>query len=76
MIPGTSPAVLTTPYGNIQLRYEDSTGAARYSDNLPIRVVSGSIVRQDPRLEVKGVIYSRRPDIAGIRLVPLRARRM
>lgn len=75
-IPGTSPAVLTTPYGNIQLRYEDSTGAARYSDNLPIRVVSGSIVRQDPRLTVKGVIYSRRPDIAGIRLVPLRARRM
>lgn len=75
-VPGTSPAVLTTPYGNVQLRYEDSTGATRYSDNLPIRVVSGSIVRQDPRLTVKGVLYSRRPDIGGIRLVPLRARRV
>lgn len=76
MVPGTSPAVLTTPYGNIQLRYEDGTGATRYSDNLPIRVVSGSIIRQDPRLTVKGVIYSRRPDIGGIRLIPLRARRV
>jgi hypothetical protein len=75
-IPGTSPAVLTTPYGNVQLRYEDGTGATRYSDNLPIRVVSGSIVRQDPRLTVKGVLYSRRPDVGGIRLVPLRARRV
>lgn len=75
-IPGTSPAVLTTPYGNVQLRYEDGTGATRYSDNLPIRVVSGSILRQDTRLTVKGVVYSRRPDIGGIRLTPLRVRRM
>lgn len=74
-VPGTSPRVLTTPYGNVQLRYEDSTGATRYSDNLPIRVVSGSIIRQEPSLKVKGVLYSRRPDVGGIRLVPLRSTR-
>jgi len=73
-VPGTAPLVLTTPYGNVQLRLEGE-GGTLYSDNLPIRVVSGSIVRQDPALKVKGVLYSRRPDVSGIRLTPIRAKR-
>lgn len=73
-VPGTDPQVLTTPYGNVQLEYRTEGGLILFSDNLPIRVVSGSIVRQDTNLKVEAVRYQKRPDVSTIRLTPVRAR--
>lgn len=73
-IPGTDPRVLTTPYGNVQLEYRTDGGLILFSDNLPIRVVSGSIIRQDTNLKVEAIRYQKRPDVSSIRLTPVRAR--
>lgn len=71
---GKNPRALITPYGNIQLKHETDTGADFWSDNLPIKAESGSIIRSEASLKVRAVSYNIRPDVGGITLIPIRAK--
>lgn len=75
VVPGPFPRPLLTAYGNVALRFEDGTGREFWGDNLTIRAESGSVMRSDASLRVRGVRYTKRPDIGGITLLPIRAQR-
>jgi hypothetical protein len=75
-IPNTSPRVFPHVVGNVGLRYESAGGLQIYSD--PARILSeqGSVFREDSSLKVTGVIYNYLPELGGIRLTPIRARKV
>lgn len=74
-VPKTSPLVMVTTYGNIQLVYRTEGGLKLYENNLPIKVESGSVYKSVDSFAVIGVAYSKRPDVGRIRLTPIRARK-
>jgi len=71
IVQDTNPDVFFTPLGNVQLVY-DVNGSDRFSDNLPIRAASGTIIRNDASLKVRAVRFNKRPDVGGITLTPIR----
>ena len=71
IVQNTNPDVFFTPLGNVQLVY-DVNGNNRFSDNLPIRAASGTIIRDDASLKVRAVRFNKRPDVSGITLTPIR----
>jgi len=71
IVQDTNPDVFFTPLGNVQLVY-DVNGSNRFSDNLPIRAASGTIIRNDASLKVRAVRFNKRPDVGGITLTPIR----
>lgn len=71
IVQDTNPDVFFTPLGNVQLVY-DVNGSDRFSDNLPIRAASGTILRSDASLKVRAVRFNKRPDVGGITLTPIR----
>lgn len=73
-IPLTTPRRFLGVFGNIQLRYEVDGGLTVYSESVSIRESSGSLIRPDKGLKVKGVSYNRLPDYGPVTLTPIRVR--